>query len=231
MLQTVRKGLQQGSFCILQVIRNFVCSIRRTCRYCCAWGTLQYVADARLLLLLLPLLLLLLLLLLPLPSRSFFWVAGKDSSHGFFGFCREGFLPLFFWLLQAMLSTDGHGACFGPLAPCPAYMTGVKVTRGPLFEWSGFGHQDVRYEGTRAKMTVGTSMRPGEDTMGCWADAVFDAWEDGCNPFGGWCPHRSLAVSWRNNKLDTYFYKAGDMYLLTVLQQLPVTSTTYCDYC
>lgn len=99
---------------------------------------------------------------------------------------------------------------YGPVCPCPAWLRGVRVTRGPHFVWSGFEGQDVGVVADgRVALFVGWSVEFSRDTMEWLSQDLWDDVRGGGDGAGYWYPHRSLCVAWPHEQ-DTSLYKAGD---------------------
>ena len=100
----------------------------------------------------------------------------------------------------------------GPLAPCPAWLTGVRTTRGPSFCWSGFEDQDTLIVDGHHAQGIARTRRPCMEDLQDWASELLGAYNQGIDPRGGWAPHRSIVANWLHPGADNdgLYYKAGD---------------------
>ena len=99
---------------------------------------------------------------------------------------------------------------YGPMCPCPSWLRGVKVTRGPAFVRSGFADQDVGPVGVNVLgLYVGRTVAWSEDTINSVSQEMHDDVMAGGDGEGYWYPHRSAVVVWPHDA-DPCLHKAGE---------------------
>ena len=99
---------------------------------------------------------------------------------------------------------------YGPVSACPAWMTAVPITRGPHFEWSGFGGQDEAAVDGNIVRYIGQSTVWDTRLICLVAREIYDDIRRGGDGRGFWWPHRSIPVLWAHDGDEPWLYKTGD---------------------